>query len=174
MIEIKEAEPFEIEEIMKMEYKCFHPEVREKKELFLERMSVFPEGFIVLKESDRYAGYMTSELWEYRKERSRESFGINHSIAEVHDYKGKELYITSFAVNPEFHGKKYGKLMFEMFLEKMMKCYSPKCISLIVAEKWEQAIKIYLKNGFEVVEKFDNFLEDAEIHKNFIFMRKEL
>lgn len=36
MIEIKEAELFEIEEIMKMEHECFHPEVREKKNFFLK------------------------------------------------------------------------------------------------------------------------------------------
>ena len=172
MIRFRTAVVADIDGIMEMEYDSFHEEVREKRELFLERIQVFPEGFIIMEIEEKYAGYITSELWNFKEYRERRNFMINHSIKKCHDYNGKELYITSFAVKSEYRGKNYGKLMFEYFMDKMKEKYSPNCISLIVAERWEKAVDIYIKNGFKIVELFENFLEDVELHKNFIFMRK--
>ena len=64
--------------------------------------------------------------------------------------------------------------MFDFFIEKMIKKYNIVCISLIVAEKWEKAIKIYLKNGFKILEKYDDFLISSKDYRDFLFMRKEL
>lgn len=172
MMNFRNAIVEDIDGIMEMEQDSFHEEVREKRELFLERIKVFSEGFIIMEIDGKYAGYMTSELWNFKDNREKNDFMINHSIEKCHNCNGKELYITSFAVKSEYRGKNYGKLMFEYFMDKMKEKYKPECISLIVAERWVKAVEIYKKNGFKIIEIFENFLEDVELHKNFIFMRK--
>ena len=62
MIRFRTAVVADIDGIMEMEYDSFHEEVREKRELFLERIQVFPEGFIIMEIEEKYAGYITSEL----------------------------------------------------------------------------------------------------------------
>lgn len=173
-IVIREILLSDIDEIMKMEYLSFPEDVWEKRELFLERIQVFKEGFLIMEIDGKKAGYMTSEIWNYKKERDKSDFGINHSIKKIHNINGNELFITSFAVTPEFRNGGYGKYMFDFFIEKMIKKYNIVCISLIVAEKWEKAIKIYLKNGFKILEKYDDFLISSKDYRDFLFMRKEL
>ena len=63
---LRKARQADIKEIMKIEKDSFLPEIREKEELFVERICVFPEGFFVFEEeaTGHLAGYFSSELWE--------------------------------------------------------------------------------------------------------------
>lgn len=61
---ITNASTTNIDSIMNIENDSFLPGIQEKKSVFLERISAFPEGFFLLKNNqDNIIGYFCSEIW---------------------------------------------------------------------------------------------------------------
>ncbi len=156
-MKIRRAEFSDIDSVMKIEKKSFPFLIREERRVFLQRLEVFPQGFIVL-ESENLSGaenggggicgYLCSELWRQFPS-SDEFFSVGHDISLAHCNDGSALYISSFAVLPEFRGAGNGGAFFRMALDSIEK--ERKNLSeeiLIVNENWSAARRIYSKNGF--------------------------
>ena len=145
---IRKASFLDIEKIMAIENDSFIPEIREKREIFLERLSVFPEGFFLFeeKESGKAAGYFSSELWELIPD--FKDFSVGHSIKKIHSAKGKIIYVSSFALLKNLRGKGNGTKLFNAALKELEACFSPEKEALMVNEVWKGARHIYKKSGF--------------------------
>jgi len=77
--------------------------------------------------------------------------------------------IMSFAIISEYRGKGYGKLLMDTALDNI-KSVNWKCVDLHVRVDNEIAKKLYLKSGFEIVEKVDKYYDTVDGY----LMRKTL
>lgn len=157
-INFRNANMNDISSIMNIELASFSKEICETKTVFLERINIFSKGFRVMEYNKEIIGYVSSEIWEYRDNITVDSFSLGHSIAELHNPKGKEIYISSIGLLPEYRGKGLGRFMFENFLEycknELTKIESA---ILIVSDKWNKAKNIYIENGFKRKIEINNF-----------------
>ena len=62
---IRDAVSQDIDSIMEIERESFLPGVREDRDLYLKRISVFPQGFLVAQNAltREIGGYIVSEIW---------------------------------------------------------------------------------------------------------------
>ncbi len=162
-MKIRQANLFDIDSIMNIENRSFIPQVCEENQVFLQRLKVFPQGFILLVDDsiseenenvglgakkDNVCGYFCTELWE-RIPETAESFSVGHDISLAHCPNGSVLYISSFAVLPEFRGFGVGTKFFCSALKYIEESVSNlKEEVLLVNENWFGARHIYEKNGF--------------------------
>ncbi|WNY29214.1 hypothetical protein MmiEs2_14380 [Methanimicrococcus stummii] len=183
---IRKANADDIDDIMKIEHLSFHPEVIESKKVFEDRIAAFSDGFLIAEIENEdggkeIAGYISSELWNYSKDIPYSNFSLNHSVYETHSDSGEELYISSIAVNPAVRGGKIGKRLFTELLKSVSEKYALKSAILLVNSDWQNAYKMYQKEGFVTVDKIPDFfpvLENADSGEDLsgvgIIMRKTL
>ncbi|MDR2944781.1 MAG: GNAT family N-acetyltransferase [Methanosarcinales archaeon] len=163
---IRKANAGDIDGIMKIERLSFHSEVVESKKVFEDRIAVFPDGFLIAEIETKggkiIAGYVSSELWPYSEAIPYSNFSLNHSIYETHSNDGDELYISSFAVDPSVRGGKIGKHLFTALIDCVSKKYKLKSAILMVSSDWQNAYKMYQKEGFAAVSKISGFFPASE------------
>jgi ribosomal-protein-alanine N-acetyltransferase len=165
----------DIEKIMELENACFNKYTREKKEVYLERINTFPDGFIVMQNENEFIGAISSEIWQYTPSINRELFNLGHSIKEMNKSDGNELYISSIGIFPKYRNYGFGEELF-LALIKNIKLKYPNVIHgiLLLNEEWKYAKKIYQANGFRKEYILDDFfISDDGIKKNGIVMRKK-
>lgn len=168
------AQPFDIQDIMKIERQSFIPSIQEKQKTFEKRLEVFPQGFLVLTDSSEKivkqngkaltAGYLCSELWESMpsiedsEEIFKRKFVLNHNPAHTHAASGMYLYITSFALLRDYRGQGLGEKFFASSLASLCGAFSQiKKVVILVNAEWENALKIYKKLGFTEIRRLTNF-----------------
>lgn len=166
----------DLSKIMKLEKLCFKGSVVESKETILERISYFSDGFLVTTNDKDITGYISSEIWNIKNEIAKSNFELNHKISEKHDLNGNTLYISSFAINPNYQGKGIGKLLFNSLYEKIKENYpSINNSVLVVSENWIPAKNLYEKQGFYEILKLSNFFNPTpNQYETGIVMKKNL
>lgn len=123
-ISLRTATENDIADIMKIELSSFERGVYEVKEIFSERVEIFPSGFYVLQINSKLSGYVCSEMRNYKAKITAEDFTLGHSIKEAHNPQGSELYISSLGVLPSLRGKGWGNTLFSEFLQRMLIKYN--------------------------------------------------
>ncbi|MCQ2574385.1 MAG: GNAT family N-acetyltransferase [Treponema sp.] len=147
------AEQSHIEDIMHVERSCFIPEIQEEREVFLPRMGINPFYVFIDETSEKVAGYISAEYIEKIPESASE-------IALNHKPSGKNsemIYISSFALLPEYRGTGLGKEMWNRSCDLFSKLPGVKSLVLLVNEEWKGAAHIYKSAGFETVRVFEDF-----------------
>ncbi|MDW7732883.1 MAG: N-acetyltransferase [Methanolobus sp.] len=172
-IHIRHAKKEDMDRIMLIEHESFHQNIVESRDVFAERIELFPEGFLLLEIDGSIAGYISSEIWEYTESIEQERFSLDHTIADVHTTAGSQLYISSIGILKRHRGKGYGKLLFRELTERINSKYEISDMVLIVSENWNAARKIYEKNGFQETQRIPCFFDDDENSDAFV-MRKRL
>lgn len=176
-ISIREAVPDDLGAIMRIEAEAFHTTIMESRETFEARIKVFPRGCLMLADAvNMPIGYITSEIWKYRQSIDNADFLLGHSIKDMHDPNGEELYISSMGILKSERGNRFGGLLVNALTEKLLKEYPKiKSVILLVSEKWEKAYKTYKKNGFEEISLInDFFIHENGQSSNGIVMRKQV
>ena len=179
------AQNFDIDPIMKIERAAFIPAIQERQKTFEERLNVFPRGFIVLSDTDEKTvfengkaltcGYFTSEIWSAFPVADK-LFKLGHKIKKVHDDDGCILYVSSFALLPNYQGRGLGKFFFNKAFESVCGAY-PKVRKsvLLVNEEWGGARHIYESAGFKEVRRIEGFFPSLRKSKSAgIVMEKKL
>lgn len=169
------AKRFDLSSIMQIERASFIPNIQESENIFEQRLQIFPEGFFVLIDSSDetvfkhgksfVAGYFCSELLQSIPN-SDDFFSLDHSPDKTHSTNGNTLYVSSFAIHPEYRNKKIGKSFFYNSLKSI--CTSNKQISkvlLLVNQEWQNAKHIYESLGFKDLRIIKNFF--PSLHNNF-------
>ncbi len=145
----------DLDEVMRLEHSGFLPGIIERPDVFLERIRVFPEGFLVARTGpeQRAIGYICSEIWPYRDPIDASMFELNHGIAATHREDGDELYVSSMTILPSLRGQGLGRRLFAECIERARSTHSGIfSVLLIVNETWGNARKIYMTEGF--IERF--------------------
>jgi ribosomal-protein-alanine N-acetyltransferase len=201
---LRKALKKDIDNIMKTEKSSFIPEIQETEELFLKRIEVFNDGFLVFEDNDdfqHFVGYLSSELWRLSTvtttasaetgatgiakvegmpsadqrigatvttsvERTSKTapeavlddsnFLVGHDISKRHIPGGDVLYLSSFAILPEYRGGGRGKKLFEMSLKYFESNFMLSKMILLVNPYWTNARKIYEENGFVETRRIEN------------------
>lgn len=177
-ISYRNAIPEDISSVMEIEYSAFPNLICEEKSIFSERIEIFPEGFRIMEVNKKAIGYICSERWTTPSVITDKLFSLGHSIKKQHNPKGKYLYISSMGILKKYHGKGFGKALFEEFI-RYISCEIRHIdsIILIVSENWLNARRIYSGNNFKeicVFERFFAYICDNPYYENGIVMRKEL
>ncbi|MGN0740883.1 MAG: GNAT family N-acetyltransferase [Treponema sp.] len=168
----------DIDFVMQIEEKSFSSSIKEERKIFLKRINLFANGFLIFEHNFKPAGYLSSELWQALPQNEKEfslSCGLNHGIESVFALDGKILYISSFAILPEFRGKGSGFSMFSDALNYFERTFDLTDFVLTVNEEWNGARRIYDKCGFREVFKVRKMFENsAGCFSDGIFMRKSI
>lgn len=172
-IYLRNAKRDDIERIMLIEHESFHENIAECREVFLDRIDIFPNGFLLLEIDDEISGYISSEIWENADSINTEKFSLNHTIADVHTTAGSQLYISSIGILKKHRGKGYGNLLFSELTSRISSKYEISEMILIVSENWDAARKMYEKNGFTEIQRISGFFEENGSY-DAIVMRKSL
>ena len=166
-LKIRNAKIDDIEKILEIEHNSFAKNICEDKQVFIDRIETFNEGFLVAEYENEIIGYICSEIWPY-----------NENIKESHKANGDELYISSFAISPKARKYGIGKILFNYLIDNVNKLVSnPKSLLLVVAENWISARNIYLKKGFIEICILKDFFDYGNIEPfkaDGIVMRKLL
>ncbi|MDF2592994.1 MAG: GCN5-related N-acetyltransferase [Clostridia bacterium] len=177
-ITYRNANMADISSIMKIEHASFSEVICEDRNVFTERITTFPDGFRVMECDGEIIGYICSELWERVNTFSKDLFTLGHSIKNRHKSFGKEIYISSMGLNPDYRSFGLGKTMFNEFVNHIThKLSNVESIVLLVSEKWANARKIYTSNGFkeiDILEEFFYYNVGKPYYEDGIIMRKEL
>ena len=173
MENIRKAKKFDINSIMNIEKDAFSVEIQEDKNVFLERIEVFPDGFFILEDKNNVIGYFSSELWNSVPKEGDSCFSLNHSALENHKKKGTVLYVSSIAILNGYKGNGLGYRFFTESINKIVKVFPQiKEIVLLVNEIWTPALHIYKRCGFIEYGRMQNFFSTAKIKSDGILMRK--
>lgn len=168
----------DISSIMRIEHASFPEVICEDRNVFMERISTFPDGFRVMECDGEIIGYICSELWERANIFSKDLFTLGHSIKNRHKSLGREIYISSMRLNPAYRSLGLGRTMFNEFVVHITSLLANvESIVLLVSEKWFKARKIYTSNGFkeiDILEGFFNYNVENPYYEDGIIMRKEL
>lgn len=168
----------DISSIMKIEHASFLDVICEDRNIFIERINTFPDGFRVMECDGEVIGYICSELWERVNSFNKELFTLGHSIKNHHISYGREIYISSMGLNPEYRSLGLGNMMFNEFVMYITNLiFNIESIVLLVSEKWSKARRIYKSNGFkeiDILESFFYYNVEKPYYENGIVMRKEL
>lgn len=170
---LRRAQRTDINAIMRIETACFSPSIRERKEIFLERIETFPEGFLLLVSgtetgagTQEIAGYLCAEVWKEKPEQGSSLWMLGHSAKEAHDAQGNALYVSSFAVDPAFRGNGGGRFLFDKSIEILLAEFPAiRSVTFIVSESWVAARAIYETEGFVYTGRITKFFgtDDALI-----------
>jgi ribosomal-protein-alanine N-acetyltransferase len=173
---IRNATAKDIDFIMTIEKMCFDEDTVESEAIYLERINLFSDGFLILEVNSTFVGFISSELWIHNDTITKEMFLVGHSIADRHKNKGNELYISSLAISPNFQGNGYGELLFNSLLSKVCASYpSIQHLILLVGSTWTNALKIYTKYDMKKIETYNDFFGGYKVNPyNGLILYKQL
>ena len=170
----KPLEAKDLDRVMEIERVSFAQNTWEERDVYLERLSFFPEGNLGIWQKEILIGFICSELWIQEKIYDKKRFMLSHKIEDYHSYQGKELYVSSFAIDKNYKGNGLGKLVFQEFIGNMWKNYSLKSSILLVSDEWSGAKKIYSNMDYTVIDKIEDFFKnDFDEKFDGIIMKKE-
>ena len=79
-LKIRNAKINDIEKILEIEHNSFDKNICEDKQVFIDRIETFNDGFLVAEYENEIIGYICSEIWLYDENIKESSFLLNHSI----------------------------------------------------------------------------------------------
>lgn len=136
--------------IMALEVAGFEPGIREDESVFLERLRVFPNGFLVIEKSrGELLSYLCSERWGHDETHGTRAFSVGHSAQDRHRVDGQTLYISSMTVTPQARGQGLGRILFSASITAILSSEAGIYRELLmVNESWHSARHIYDASGF--------------------------
>ena len=114
----------------------------EKPETFQLRLTVFPDGFIILVADNEIAAYGCSEKWLTEHEP-----GLDENPLATHQPEGRILCITAMAVKLKYRGRGYGLLVLDKLIEI---AHREGCKKIVLETTHAQGL--YLKRSFTLVQ----------------------
>ena len=140
---IRNARDQDIPAVVEIDSDVFSPyENAEKPETFERRLTVFPNGFIILVAENEIAAYGCSEKWLTEREPGPEEDPLT-----THQPDGRIFYIAGLAVKKKYQGRGYDLLV----LDKLMQTAHAEGCKRIVVET-SHAQDLYRKRGFKKVK----------------------
>lgn len=177
---IRSAEKTDISRIMNIESASFPSDIQENKDVFLDRITTFPQGTFLYFESEhtKASGYFSSEIWETLPPALPEYYSLGHKASERHSANGTVLYISSFAVLPSSRGGT-GRFLFKESISNLCTQFpSLNTIVFIVHETWLAARYIYETEGFAYTGILPGFftspINSSNTYTNALIMEKKV
>ena len=154
---VEAAREADLPAVMRLEELGFIEAIREDEAVFRAKLALFPEGFVVLRESSTglALGYLCAERWseapkpEEGPEALAAAFRLGHDPAERHDPSGRVAYLASMTLDPALRGTGLGALLFDGGRRLILRrARGIERELLLVNEAWAAARRIYARSGF--------------------------
>jgi ribosomal-protein-alanine N-acetyltransferase len=161
-MQVKPLKTIHLSRVIEIEHACFDKAVWESASIYEERLNSFPNGNLGIFSGDDLAGFLWCERWNYEEQYGPDRFKLSHSPKAYHDPQGKELYISSFAVDPKFRKHIRGKTAFAKLIEHTIVAHDITSSILLVSEQWKAARAIYTQWGFEEIQRIQDFFTTSD------------
>ena len=163
--------------VMEIERASFIPAIQETKEVFAERIRVCGNCFIIFEDeqSHKTTGYFSAERWA-AVPADGSVFSLNHSAEHASAPDGSVIYLSSFALLPQYRGKGTGHSLFSSSVEWFTE-HNPGLTKavLLVNDVWKNAVHIYTQYGFHEMYRIPDFFPAGDgAFTNGIVMEKKL
>lgn len=162
-LRLRRASLDDLSGIMALETAGFETGIREEESVFVERLRVFPNGFLVIGDArEELIAYLCSERWNHDETHGVREFAVGHSAQDRHSARGRVLYISSMTVTPRLRGQGLGRILFSASIEAIHSSeVGIERELLMVNETWHSARHIYEACGFVPQLYFPDFFEPA-------------
>lgn len=154
----------DLPEIMQMEELGFEIGNREYADVYVERISVFPDGSLISETDGEICGCIFMEIWRHNGKFNLSDFALGHSIRNVHrPSDGNYLYIASMTIKPAFRGLSIGRRLFSISISRVKHKYANiRNEVLLVNETWRHARRIYSDCGFSEYTTLKEFFNPSK------------
>jgi N-acetylglutamate synthase-like GNAT family acetyltransferase len=140
---IRNARDQDISAVVEIDSEAFSPYgTAEKLETFQLRLTVFPNGFVILVAENEIAGFGCSEKWLTERQP-----GQDENPLTTHQIDGRIFCITAMAVKKKFRGRGYSLRILDKLIET---AHNEGCRKVIL--ETSQARDLCLERGFKTVQ----------------------
>ncbi len=137
---IRNARDQDLAAVAEIDAEAFSPYgTAEKLETFQNRLTAFPNGFIILIAENEIAAYGCSEKWLTEREP-----GLDEDPLVTHQPDGRIFCITAMAVRKKFQGRGFSLLILDKLIEI---AHNEGCRKVVLETTHAQ--DLYLKRGFK-------------------------
>ena len=141
---VRNARDQDLPAVVNIDTEAFTPYgTAEKPETFQLRLTVFPDGFIILVADNEIAAYACTEKWLTERQP-----GLDQNPLVTHNLDGRILCITGMAVAKKFRGRGYGLRILDKTMEI---AHRERCQKIVLETTHAQ--EFFLKRGFKTVQK---------------------
>ena len=110
--------------------------------------------------------YFSEEGLERFRKQGYRYYTVDDSGVLVFVEKEEYVYLDKLYLLPTARGKGYPELVFNWLMERF-----EKPVRLNVNQKNERAVRCYLKNGFQIIEKVDIPLENGLVNCDYVMQK---
>ena len=140
---VRNARDQDIPTVVDIDTEAFAPYgTAEMPETFQQRLTAFPDGFIILVAEHEITAFGCSEKWLDEREP-----GLDEDPSVTHQQDGRVLCITAMAVKKKFRGRGYSLLVLDKLLEIAR---NHGCRKIVLETSHAQ--NLYQKRGFKTVQ----------------------
>ena len=140
---VRNARDQDISVVAEIDAEAFTPYgTAEKLETFQQRLTAFPDGFVILVAENEIAAYGCSEKWLTEREP-----GLDENPLATHKPDGRILCITAMAVKKENRGKGFGIRILDKLIEI---AHREGCRKIVLETTHAQGL--FIKRGFTTVQ----------------------
>ena len=140
---VRNARDQDIPAVVEIDAEAFPPyRTAAKPETFQQRLTVFPNGFIILVADNEIAGYGCSEKWLAEHEPQPDQPPL-----ATHQPDGRIFFITAMAVKKKYRGRGYRLILLDKLIEI---AHLEGCRKVILETTHDQ--DLYLQRGFKTVQ----------------------
>jgi ribosomal protein S18 acetylase RimI-like enzyme len=140
---VRNARDQDISAVVEIDSEAFSPYgTAEKLETFQLRLTVFPNGFVILVAENEIAAFGCSEKWLTDRQP-----GLDENPLTTHQPDGRIFCITAMAVKKKFRGRGYSLRILDKLIET---AHNEGCRKVIL--ETSQAQDVCLERGFKTVQ----------------------
>ena len=140
---LRNARDQDMSAVVEIDTEAFSPYgTAEKPETFQLRLTVFPNGFIILVAENEIAAFGCSEKWLTEREP-----GLDENPLTAHKPDGRIFCITALAVKKKYQGRGFSLLVLDKLIET---AHVEGCRRIVLETTHAQ--DLYQKRGFKTVQ----------------------
>lgn len=144
----------DLDTVVVLDNAVFDPSARDDREVYRDRLVLYPEGCFKLISDGEVIGYITSEVWS-----SLHDMPINRKASLFHDPKGTMVMVSAFGVHPKFQGQGNGSFFLKHFIDTMRE----RGFGSIVLRPASTAVSLYARFGFVKIGEGEDKIEKYSI-----------
>lgn len=150
-ITIRPAQISDLNEILKVERSAFPKHLQAKKNTFLERLKLFPTGFLIAEHNGKIVAISTALIID----KSSSIKDLDYPPQQIFRSDGNTYYLRSLAVDKQFQKQGIGKKLINAHLQNAR----VQGLKTFVFTSAQEVEGYYLKLGFTKVGNYTPFAE---------------